>query len=557
MPQLKEYDPPALALTPSDRGTDARLQAARRTGAFYNEAADLIKGGARSQVTAADDVTRSVSGVAGAVTEGVKIYEDYAGHKEISAFAAASAKKFSDLNDAWDKSVKGADPNDPSVAAKFRETVLEPELQSLKEAYSNTGISQRYAEQHVATMRQHFYQKTAADMATLAGQAVRVNIDQLSNSSSNAAFKAGDFHTTDYLLGQADTSVAAIVDSSNVKGALAAQVRGTMTEAMKEKIVKAGAIGAIAKSSDPERTAQEYADRYPQYLNGADAKALAANARQQIRADRADAAYQRHNAEIDKKNRSDSAEGEILKRVYSDDPKIMSQVSVKSIVNNPDLTNPTKEKLIRLVDREMKPESDAKISAQNSRDLFKRIYLPDGDPNKITDLAPINQARIDGQITKADHKDLREEVAQARTPEGEKLGKEREEFFKRYAASIDGAMDYGGHSALGSQKMYLFTQDVRRQEADLRKKGQDPHQLYDPRSPSFIGKPENIAKYHVSMSEAQKFETQMRGVRDGLPSATGTPPPKTPEVVITTKEQYDKLPSGAKFTSGGKKFEKP
>jgi hypothetical protein len=123
-------------------------------------------------------------------------------------------------------------------------------------------------------------------------------------------------------------------------------------------------------------------------------------------------------------------------------------------------------------------------------------------------------------------------------------------------------MDMGGHSALGSQRMYQFEMDARRQETDLRKSGQDPHSLYDPSSPNFLGK--QVAKYHVSFQEAQQFEKQVQGERKAL-QPTGTPPPvkqsaapAAKEPVVVSKEQYDALPSGSNFTDRtGKKFVKP
>lgn len=301
MPQLKEYTARADTLAPTERGTDARLQAARRTGAFYNQAAGAITGAAEAQSAAANDVARSAGNVANAVETVAQQQETYAGHREVSKGAAAGAQLFSNLTDQWDKTVKAADPNDPSVAAKFRETVLEPTLQGFKEAYGNTDLGARWSEQHVETMRNHFFQKTAADMSGLAAQAVKVNVDQLANSTSNAAFKSPDHHTVGYLLGQVDSSVAAIVDSSNIKGAAAAKVQGELTQSMKEKIVKSAASGAISKASDPEKVAQDFADRYPDYLNGADIGAFARAAKVQSKAntlqDKQIETYQRQEAD--------------------------------------------------------------------------------------------------------------------------------------------------------------------------------------------------------------------------------------------------------------------
>jgi hypothetical protein len=196
--------------------------------------------------------------------------EDYLGHQEVRTAAAAKAKLFDQLSDEWNSRVKNADPNDPSVAAKFREEVLQPSLDKFGEAFSTTPKGQQWSETHVASMRDHFFQKTAADMSSLAGAAVVLDVQRLGNATANSASKSPDFHTVDYLLGSVKSSVGDIVDSSpNIKGADAFKARMGLTEKMSRQIVEAGAVGAIAQSSDPEKTAQQWADKYSEFLSPA------------------------------------------------------------------------------------------------------------------------------------------------------------------------------------------------------------------------------------------------------------------------------------------------
>lgn len=284
MPQILPENVGNLALQPTERGIDARLQAARRTQGFYNAAAEEINAGARAVAQAKGDAAKSFGNAAEATATFAKQQEDFAGHREIVAGSAAAAKLNAQLGDQWDAMVKNADPNDPSTAQKFRETVLEPSLQQFSEAYSTTDRGQQWSEAHVASMRNHFYQKTAADMSTLAGEAVKTSARTVINQNSNAAFKSPDFHTVDYLLDSTTSSVGAIVQSSpNVKGADSSRLRTEVTEKAKEQIVKAAAQGAIMKAADPEKVAQSFADRYPEYVNGAEAKQLAQAARTQAK----------------------------------------------------------------------------------------------------------------------------------------------------------------------------------------------------------------------------------------------------------------------------------
>jgi hypothetical protein len=296
MPQLKPYDAGNVGLQPTERGITAREQQGRRTAGFYNQAANEISGGAQSIATAANDQAASVRDIGSGVRLASSMVEDYMGHREVSAGAAAGAKLFSNLNDQWNNTIKGvkgedgnwitppADPNDPSVAAKFREETLEPALQKFSEAYGTTPKGEQWSQTHVASMRNHFWQKTSADMGTLASEAVKVNLRNLTNSASNAAFSSPDFHTVDYQLGQTEASIKEIVSSSpNIKGTDASRLTTELVEKNREQIVKAAATAAISKSDDPEKTAAEFTKRYPDYLSGADANTFAKAAKAQAK----------------------------------------------------------------------------------------------------------------------------------------------------------------------------------------------------------------------------------------------------------------------------------
>jgi hypothetical protein len=296
MPRLQPYDAGNLALQPSERGIDAQVQRGRRTAAFYNQAANEITGGAQAIATAANDEAASVRDIGSGVRLASSMVEDYNDHRILSAAAPAATKLDSDLSDKWNNTIKGvkdgegnwitppADPNDPAVAAKFREEVLEPSLQKFSEAFGTTPRTEQWSLQRTASMRNHFWQKTAADMGTLAAEAVKVNLRNLTNQASNAAFSSPDFHSVDYQLGETEASIKEIVSSSpNIKGTDASRLTTELVEKNREQIVKAAATSAIAKSADPEATAAEFTKRYPEYLSGADANTFAKAAKAQAK----------------------------------------------------------------------------------------------------------------------------------------------------------------------------------------------------------------------------------------------------------------------------------
>lgn len=538
MPQIKEYDAGNLQLNPTERGVDARTQAARRIGAFASQAAGAITGAAEAGVTAANDVARSMSGVTNAVVEGLQQQEDYAGHRAISQGAADGIKLKDQLEDKWNVAVAEAakrDPNDPTVKAKFMEQELQPALENFKAAYGGTDLGAKWADQFVQHTAQHFSQKTSADMMTLAGKAVETNVRQLQNTSAANAFKNPDFHNVDFLVGNVSNSIDAMVASSNVKGAESARLRTDLTQKTIEQIVKSAAIGAIQKSSNPEKTADEFTSRYSQYITPGEGREFASAARGAIRLNNTEARAARTEAERaarqDFRQKVNQLEGESIPDNLGDPPKMPENAfqRLRELANHPGAAfetgrlTATVKQFETISERQNKPEPLARVSHATTAALFQD--LRDG---KMVDLKPIYEAFGRGDLNNADFNFLVKAHGDLRSPEGAAMNDDRKEFFKRYAATIDGAMDMGGHSALGSQRMYAFEMEARRQEIDLRKKGQDPHSLYDPSSPNFLGK--QVAKYHVSFDEAQKFEKQVQGERKSL-NQTANPPPTGIETI--------------------------
>lgn len=526
MPEIKVYSNQVEGLRPSERGIDATLQVARRAGAFYNQAADAVS-------TVGHQGAR---GYASAIKEAGDVAVMFAEHQEVSMGAPAFAGLTDALGKKWDDTVK-ADPNNPMLAQRFREDLLEPEIDKFKSSFNTEG-GRKWAESHADALRNHLYTKTAADMGALAANAVSVRMKETINGLSNAAMR--DPSSTDFLLKSVDSSVSGMVDSSpNLRGVQAETARTKLSEAAKETIVKAGAIGAIQKAANPEAEAAKWGQRFPQYISGAELKQLEGNARQQIRADRQDAAYNKHVAKEEQQDRSDKTEVGYLQKLYSDKPDERASVSTKAIVNDLNLTRQSKERMIGVVEREMKPETEARVSNKNYVEVLGAIRS-----GRISDVDPIYKARQEGKLNRADFNQALKDFSEYKSPQGEALSKDRAEFFKRYAPTIDptmgdiSSMQFGHHSALGMQKMYEAEKAARRMEEDARKAGKDPHVVYDPTSEWFFGKPANIIKYRANMQDAVSYQSDIQKA-DRKAAAPDFAPPATWDYSESRKQYRD------------------
>jgi hypothetical protein len=268
MAQIATYSAPEnLGLQPTEVGIEAKAAAARRLEAFYSQISE-------SQVSIGRDI-------AGITKTAGDLYDKVETHREVSHGAAAFSSLFNNLETQWNDTAKGADPNDPSVAAKFRETVLEPELNKFRAGFT-TEKSQQWAESHVDSLRQHMFQKTAADMSTLAGIAVQKNYTQASNSLASAA--RNDPSSLDMALKTAETSIGGIVDSSpTLKASDAARVKEEMLQKTQEAIVKSAVVGMIEKN--PNIDLAEIEKKYGKYITGPEMQMFQKAAKTQAKSD--------------------------------------------------------------------------------------------------------------------------------------------------------------------------------------------------------------------------------------------------------------------------------
>lgn len=256
MPNIRSFDAPqGLGLNPTETGIDAAANAGKRIGGFYNQVAEAYN-------TVAGLKNDEGSRIAGAVKDVGQVAVDYMDHREISAGAAKGTELMADVTAQWNKIIGDPkiDPNDPSIAAKFREETLEPALEKFQSGFS-TEKSQQFAEQFVERYRNHIAEKTTADMSSLAGVAAKRNISTTVNSLGSMV--ALDPSALDTALDTFRHALGATVDSSpTLDGVTKASVRSELGLSGEKALVHAAAIGMIAKNPNVDLDAfqKKYGD---------------------------------------------------------------------------------------------------------------------------------------------------------------------------------------------------------------------------------------------------------------------------------------------------------
>jgi hypothetical protein len=128
------------------------------------------------------------------------------------------------------------------------------------------------------------------------------------------------------------------------------------------------------------------------------------------------------------------------------------------------------------------------------------------DPKQINDDYLMDHY-IAGEYNKADFQSLRTELAERKTPQGQALTADRDLFMKRVGQMVNPEQD-----PTKSGNQYLFEMAARAKEADLKSKGIDPREAYDPASPNYFGKEENINKYKVPYTQQMQNIQQERRI---------------------------------------------
>lgn len=532
MPNIREFQTPNdLSIRPDSRADESLANSGRRIAALYNQAGEAI-----------NDTGRRV---AGAVVDVGNVAQKAVEHQEISAGAAESVKVLAALDARWNDLFSKAAPNDQTVGPKFREEVVEPTLEKLRDGFITEG-GQRFAETSVEKYRNHFFEKTSADMSRLARTAVSVNIETLRNQLSNMAI--GDPTSLKTSLGMVEHSIGAMVDSSpNLRGVDGAAMKLEMTLDVQKSIVKAAALGAIA--ANPEAGLKQFSGpEYSKFISGVELRQLEQQAKAVQTAQRVDQERQVRLQKQAAQEVSDARENDYFAKLHSDNPKERASVSAHDIATDERLSREARQRMVAIVDRTNKPETDAKISRATTVELFNRMRADDNaDPVKMKGW--IDDAYSAGNLSWGDRTSLIKEVEDRKTPAGLALAQDRAQFFKQYAGAIannvkgaDGKTEFYDPQ-MGSPKLYGAERDARRVEQDLKQRGLDPHLAYDPTSEYFLGK------------KVPKWRGSMQGDLTDKAASPANPP--AGPVSVTTKDQYDKLPLGTRYIGkDGQTYEK-
>lgn len=398
MPKIREFTNPIDGLQPNDRAVQATAQAARSTGAAFAEIGRDIGGG--------------VANLGDAYTK-IKTQQD------ISHGMATAAQVQDNLTTAWDVTLKNADPNDHSVAERFRTEQLQPILDAWQTDGFNTEEGRAWAQAHAGALQQHFFEKTAADQSLLGGQAAVQNIQQTTTSLSNTALQ--DPSSLNMLLGTADAGLDAVLAADpNLTPAQIANMRGELREGMRHEIAKGAFIGTAR--TNPDQAMQDLQDgKYKNLLDATTSNQLfgfAESIKREQRSDqRAALAMQKEQQKADFETKASAISGQM----FAPDGSIVIPPNFHTNLVMLSLHPGADASAIRAMGdaaaRAVENANNRTFQTTNNatwRDLAGRIGTPDSSPNSLTH-ALVDKAYANGNLSNTDYHFLHQAVETAKS----------------------------------------------------------------------------------------------------------------------------------------------
>jgi hypothetical protein len=305
---------------------------------------------------------------------------------------------------------------------------------------------------------------------------------------------------------------------------------------------KAGTVGNLInrESADIERRMAKYGgDANAEYGAGASAGVdsdIEAFAQTRIvahrdafeRRERARVLDEERNARIQERQKKDASDAEEVALMGAiADPAKQSQVTAQSIAQNPKLTREAIQRMTSLVSR---ADSTDNTYGSAFYEMFQRVHLPDGDPNKINNLDQLVPL-VGSGLKVSGYNELARQLQSGKSPEEEAEKQMLNQFLKTAHQELSGTNPMLGiRDPKGEEINLRFMSQALPTYYKLRGQGKTPAQLLDPDSPEYLGK---------GIKTLKRSTNEM--VRDMLSGMGGEADTSTPQGLIAAV-QSGKVP---------------
>lgn len=319
----------------------------------------------------------------------------------ISQGSTAYSGLFGDLTQQWNKLASQSDPNNTSIRQGFSEKVLDPSLQKFRDSFNDSSPQvQQWADQRVNTLRQHFTEKTIADMATRAADASHQNIATSERNYSQTLMY--DPSALDHVTEAFSADVKTMLESNpNLDAQQAAHIHDVLVPAALQRMAKAAAYGIGSK--DPQALISAIdAGKFDQFFDAGE-KQTAIKLAEQVQHEQL--ARQEHEQAVADRQKKQLQQDTADQYVQS----ILTGKSIKGYETDPKLSGAERENITNFQHQHMmqlRERTDTTPHPEQYRSLLNTLFdKAQSDPNNLS-VQPIREAFQKGLLNPREEAEL-------------------------------------------------------------------------------------------------------------------------------------------------------
>jgi len=455
-------------------------------GVFTSDVAGAVTG---RRATAADAGSAQGLLIAG---QGIKSVGDAitrrATQSEISDLTAKMSEAQAQFTTQFQETFRTADPGDKTLTDNLMKGYDE-HIAKIKEGVRTNG-GELYFQRTSAAQRSHFIQTAVAGQTELAGVKTRQDYIKVRNNLSSSLID--DPSAFELSRQQHNAGLDSLIEQG-LPSKVAAQLKTDGGTAL----VKASIRGWIKNT--PEEIKKDLKDgKWNKFIDGDLKRQLMGEADQELRAGKVENERQRRESKRLKEEQQMVIQNDLLGKMND---KSLTKDDIMNSQLDP-FGSGSKQQFLNMMNKE-----EAKVDPVTFNELFARINLPDGDPNKLLNENELN-AFVGRGLDYQSINQLRNEIQGTRTIEGKRasdLKKSVMDEARRQLIKIDPITKQADPD--GSTSFQAFTSFFLNEYDRLIREGKTPEQLTDPNSKDYLGK--EIFKYKKTPMEI--IRSRVRG----------------------------------------------
>lgn len=420
-------------------------------------------------------------------------------NKNVSEVTTHMSRANADLALDLQQTIRNAEPGDPKPFEEFQKR-MDDRLFSIQGEAKYRAAKNFFNEASVRVKGQ--LNKTAeAGEAHLAGVKAVQDYQDVLNTSTSATSASPESHDVQADLVKA--KIQTLVDSGSLPPAKATEL---WQEARED--LAFSAIRGWAKLDVNYAREQMKSGKYDSVFSAQAEKQLNAEIDQIERANEVEETRRRQEQRRLKQERIEGRMDEHLKGIFT------NNTTVNDILDDSTLDFASRNQLINIAKRHNSTQGRLQTDAALANNLFDRIHLPEGDPNKITSVAQLNPHFADG-LDKSTFNFLRNELQDEQNLSNRAEWPRIKQFLDGAKGQLRKIKALNIADPQGDQRFLEFRMQFTQEYKRRIEAGQSPEEILSPNSKNYIG--QMLNEFSATPQEVMRLKSRSLKTR-GLPT---------------------------------------